>query len=83
MLHLLHVLQSYFVRESGPDLGPSQEGSWFVREERRVKMLEMFMAQRRRAESPREFVATLLWMAITSHLGGQAHCQNSVSLSRL
>ena len=40
MLHLLHVLQSYFVRESGPDLGPSQEGSWFVRDERRVKMLE-------------------------------------------
>ena len=50
-----------------------------MREERGVKMLEMFMAQRRREESPREFVTTLLWMAITSHLGGQAHCQDYCS----
>ena len=50
---------------------------------RRVKMLEMFMAQRRRAESLCEFVTTLLWMAITPsqlHLGGQPHCQSSLSL---
>ena len=41
---------------------------------RGVKMLEMFMAQRRRAESL--FVTTLLWSHQPSHLGGQAYCQD-------